>query len=44
MFQEDKKKEVYVAIQEQYKISTNYDHYVSFKDKDGVLTYKLIPR
>ena len=42
MFQEDKKKEIYVAVQHFYKVSTNYDDYVSFKKKDGTLDYKLV--
>lgn len=33
----------YVAEQQYYKVSTNYDHYVSFKKSDGTLGYKLIP-
>jgi hypothetical protein len=37
------KENIYVAVQQYYKISTNYDHYVSFKNKDGTLGYKLIP-
>lgn len=43
MFQEEKKKEIYIATQQFYKISTNYDHFVSFRTKDGLLDYKLIP-
>ena len=44
MFSEEKEKKVlYVAVQQFYKISTNYDEYISFKNKDGQLDYKLIP-
>lgn len=42
MFQEEKKKEIYVTTQQFYKVSTNYDHVVSFRNKDGTLDYKLI--
>ena len=43
MFQEEKKKEMYVTVQQFYKVSTNYDHVVSFKNSDGILDHKLIP-
>ncbi len=40
MNQEEKPKTVF--IQQKYRVSTNYDHYVSFKNPDGTLGFKLI--
>lgn len=34
---------MYSAVQVFYKVSINYDHYVSFKNPDGTLGYKLVP-
>lgn len=42
MYQQDNKKDVYIAVQQYYKVSTNYDQYISFKRSDGTLDYKLI--
>jgi hypothetical protein len=38
MFQEEKRKPVYVAVQQKYRVSTNYDEYISLKGG----TFKLI--
>ncbi len=43
MFQEEKKKDIYVAVQQKYTVSTNYHEYISFKRSDGTLDFKLIP-
>ncbi len=42
MFQEEKKK-IYITEQQVYKVSTNYHQYMSFRNSDGTLSYKLIP-
>ena len=38
MFQEDKKKDIYIAIPQKYRVSSNYDEYIHLKDG----TFKLI--
>ncbi len=38
MFQEEKRRPVYVAVQQKYRVSTNFDEYISLKDG----SFKLI--
>ena len=38
MFQDDKRKSAYIAVQQKYRVSSNFDQYISLKDG----TFKLI--
>lgn len=33
---------MYIAVQQVYRVSSNYDVYISFRNKDGKLGYKII--